>query len=791
MQVSVSAELNELIDSAAASSMRTGVSFVGVEHLFTTIIAKPNALPAEFVTTHNKALNSTLTEISRKPWPGKLPGETMEAFYTPRCGDAINEASRLAKRLSGGHTQAGHLLLAILADPYSTPARVMDAAGHDREAIIKDLHDLLGHQSGAPSPAAAPTPRPQQATREEVSERVDLHETGTAPSPLAEHQTDDAIKKFTRDLSAMAREGKLDEAIGRNQEMQDLIEILARKGKSNAILVGDAGVGKTQVVEGLAIAMANGDFGESYAQKNIIELNMGALMSGTAYRGAFEEKLNGLIEKLKVDPNAILFIDEIHLMMGAGSTEGGGVDMANLLKPALARGEIKCIGATTLAEYRQHIAKDPAMERRFQMVRLEPLSPQDAYMVLKKIRPSLQRHHGVAISKRALRASIALTIRYMPNRHLPDKAIDVLDQTCARHRLKRMAMERGTDLVNTAVGEDGVADRVGPHEVRKVVARATGIPLEEITSEERRRLSDLERQLSNVIIGQDEAVKRVASTIKRSRAGLADPNRPDGVLLFLGPSGVGKSQLAKALASIVFGSSRHLKIFDMSEYNEAASVTRLVGASAGYVGHEEDGQLTKAITEQPFSILLFDEIEKAHPNIYDIFLPMLDEGRVTDAKGRELSFKNNLIVFTSNVGADIVGGGANADNRRAIIEKLHEHFRPEFINRIDEVVPFCHLLPEDIRKILSLNLREVQKRLRSQGVKLHVYQGAYEHIAEQGYSYEFGARELRRSIEKLIVNPISSAIIDGKFAQGDTVAVKEENGTLLFEKHVPAEGVAS
>ena len=789
MQVSVSPEINEVIDSAANASMRTGVQFVGVEHLFTNIIAQSGSLPPTFVTTHNKVLNAVTTEISRKPWPGKLPGQAAEAFYTPRCADAINEATRIAKQMGQSTANPGHLLLAILSDKYSMPSRVIEAVGYNRSEIVDDLRaHLSDHEAAAQSSAPAAKVATKEAS--ESGEDPKLHMTGTAPAESAV-PADDEIRKFTRDLTAMAREGKLDDAIGRDKEMQELIEILARKGKSNAILVGDAGVGKTQVVEGLAIAMANGKFGDMYAQKKLIELNMGQLMAGTAYRGAFEEKLNGLIEKLKADPNAIMFIDEIHLIMGAGSTEGGGVDMANLLKPVLARGEIKCIGATTLDEYRQHIAKDPAMERRFQMVRLEPLSPQAAYEVLKKIKPSLQKHHGVRISKRAVRAALVLTMRYMPNRHLPDKAIDVLDQTCARHRLKQMAAERGENLSDTMIGDDGVADRVGPHEVRKVVARATGIPLEEITSEERKRLSDLERQLGKVIIGQDEAVKRVAASIKRSRAGLSDPNRPDGVFMFLGPSGVGKSQLAKALASIVFGSSRHLKTFDMSEYNEAASVTRLVGASAGYVGHEEDGLLTKAITDQPFSILLFDEIEKAHANIYDIFLPMLDEGRVTDAKGRELSFKNNLIIFTSNVGAEIVGEHTGEENRRAIIEKLHEHFRPEFINRIDEIVPFCHLLPEDIRRILSLNLKEVQQRLKSKGVRLHVYQGAYEHIAEQGYNYEFGARELRRTVEKLIVDPVSSALIDGKFSKGDTVAVKVENGALTFEKEERTAGASA
>lgn len=778
MQVAVSPEINELVDSAAASCMRQSIPFVGVEHLFETLIARPGELPQEFVANHNRALNSAVSELSRKPWPGKLPGEAVEVFYTPRCANCLNEASRLAQRLGAGRAQAGHLLLAILADAHASPSRVIDAAGYDRGEMIQALRDAL---AGSPHSTSPLEPAARGGTAFDFGDETG----GDASAAAAESPkvtTDAELAKFTRDLTALAKAGKIDPAIGRDREMQQIIEILSRRGKSNVILVGDAGVGKTQVVEGFAIQLLEGAFGDEFKEKRLIELNMGSMMAGTQYRGAFEEKLLGLLEKLKADPNIILFIDEMHLIMGAGATEGGGADMANLLKPPLARGEIKCIGATTLDEYRQHIAKDPAMERRFQMLRLDALSPQAAYEVLKKLRPSLEKHHGVRIAKRALRAAIVLTKRYMPNRHLPDKAIDVLDQTCARHRLKQLALAKGTKLADTSVSEESIPERIGPHEVRKVVARLTGIPLEEITAEERQRLSDLETQLARVVIGQDEAVKRVCAAVKRSRAGLSDPNRPDGVMMFLGPSGVGKSQLAKSLASIVFGSSKHLRTFDMSEYTEAASVTKLLGASAGYVGHEEDGQLTRALSEQPFSILLFDEIEKAHNQIYDIFLPILDEGRVTDAKGRELSFKNNLIIFTSNVGAELVDSGPREDSRRSIVEALHEHFRPEFINRIDEIVPFCHLLPEDIRQILNLHLKDVKKRLRTKGVRLHVYQGAYEYLAEEGYHYEFGARELRRTVERRVVDPISSALIDGEFKKGDTIAIKIDEGSLVYEK---------
>ncbi len=513
----------------------------------------------------------------------------------------------------------------------------------------------------------------------------------------------------------------------------------------------------------------------------ILELNIAAMMAGTQYRGAFEEKILALLDQLKNEEDVVLFIDEAHLIMGAGAAEGDGIDMANLLKPALTRGEIRCIGATTIREYRKFVEQDPAIERRFQMVRVEEMSEEGTFKVLKHVVPALKAHHMVAITEGAIEASVKLTQQYMPNRCLPDKAIDVLDQACARFRLKLMMLKNNPKLLTNTMAPS-MEEGVTPHEIRKVISRITAIPVAEMTAQERLHLGKIESRIKARLIGQEEAVAKAVAAVKKSRAGLADPDRPDAVLLFLGPSGVGKTRLAKLLAIGLFGSSNHLITFDMSEYIEEHSVSRLLGAPPGYEGCQEEGQLTGAVRTTPFSVLLFDEIEKAHPRIFDILLPILDEGRLKDARGREVSFKNCIIIMTSNIGADILIKGDDEDQRAALIEELRGHFRPEFINRIDDIIPFYPLLQEDIRSILRLEINAVRERLKDKQIKMKMGHGAYEYLIGKGYSPQFGARDLKRIVDQEITLPVSNMILMDKFGPGDIISVTEQDGRLLFVK---------
>lgn len=756
--------------------------YVGVEHVYEAILIKSDLLPPAFLKNYADQLRATSHEMTRESWKGHMPIAGPEVFYTPRCAAATNQAAKLGQRLSSGYAGAGHLLLALLADAHAAPSRAMDRLGLPRGEMIKLLRQELMRGSRAkPSFLEPRKVEAKVATPRQAADARDLPDLTMGEGPDLRATSVRMLDALTRDLTEMAALGSLEPAIGRDKDIVSIAEILSRKTKNNVILVGEAGVGKTHIIEGLALAAFKGRNSGVLAGYRFLELNMAALMAGTQYRGAFEEKLLGLLEELRREPKTVLFIDEIHLIMGSGTVEGSGLDLANLLKPALARGELRCIGATTLQEYRKFIEKDPAIERRFQMLRIEELSAAATWEVLNHLRPGLQQHHGVQIGGKAMHAAISLSQRYMPNRQLPDKAIDVLDQACARYRLKSVAAKNMPKAFDSDPGTP-MAEKVTPHDVRKVISRMTGIPIEEITHEERVRLTDLERKLRKRIIGQDAAVSKAVAAVKKARAGLADPHRPEAVMLFLGPTGVGKTQLAKSLADMLYGSPKHLVTFDMSEYVEEHSVSRLLGAPPGYVGSDEEGRLSQAVRNAPFSILLFDEIEKAHRRIFDIFLPILDEGRLKDSRGRDLSFRNCIIIFTSNVGSEHLHRDTHLADDDTLMDGLRKHFRPEFINRIDEIVPFYPLLFEDIRLMLKLNLGEMNERLKERGMRLRVFQGAYEYLARQGYNADYGARELRRTVERLVMNPISAMVLEGRFTKGDTVEVLVENEELAFRK---------
>ncbi len=769
IQVSVSREVNGILDEAAALSAKRRQHYVGVEHLFEAIGQKTSHLPEKFLAIHRDSFERTLSDILQHPWPGTLPAPNSETFFTPRAAQATAIAGKLAESYGGTTATSGHLLLAILADAHSLPSRVMDALQLPRGDMLEDLRAELGKKESRevqPQDAGAVQP---------AAVRPSLERTACAEATEPE-----LLSSLTRDLTAEAREGRLDAVIGRECEVFDLLQVLSRRSKNNAILVGEPGVGKTKLAEGLAIQAAAGRLDDVLFGYRVLELDVGALLSGTQYRGAFEERLQKVLREITALRDVILFIDEIHLIMGAGATDGDSVDMANLLKPALARGDLRCVGATTYEEYRRFIAKDPALERRFQMLRVEPLSEEATYAVLRSLRPALERHHEVKISRRAMRAAVRLSQRYMPDRQLPDKAIDALDQACARFRLKVVALRQRAKSRGLPPPE--ITGKVTPHEIRKVISRLTAVPIEEITAEERRHLANLEHDLKQRVIGQDTAIRKVAAVVKKSRAGLSDPNRPGAVMLFVGPTGVGKTELAKALAGSIFGSSSHLLTFDMSEYVEEHAVSRLLGAPPGYVGSEQEGRLTSAVRNAPFSLVLFDEIEKAHPRVFDILLPVFDEGRLRSGARGEVSFKHCIVAMTSNVGAEVLESPEIGADSPALLDALRQHFRPEFINRIDEIVPFYPLLFEDLRAILHLSMRRLKTRLLEHQLRLHVYQGAYEYLAREGHSAEFGARELQRTLDRLVVNRISDMILQDYFQPGDIVDVLTENEQLIIRK---------
>ncbi len=779
MQLHASPEIASLLEKALGICVRQGQFFVGVDHLFAALLDTPDALPEKVREQHLNALFAAAREMNRTPWKGSAPTTTGEIFHTPRCIAVTQQAGKFADMNGRRPANAGDLLLALLSDGCSSPSRALDRLHQNRGAIIETLRAELSRQMPpahrsrtASAPAAAPSAEPVPLPAFEPS--------GTPREPAA------AVNgpPLTRDLSDAAWQGELEPAVGRDNEIFEIMQILTRKTKNNVMLVGDAGVGKTQVVEGLALSLARGLDIPGAPPLHFLALNLAALMAGTQYRGVFEEKVLALLEQLKGSENTVLFIDEVHLIMGAGSTEGGSMDLANLLKPALARGEIRCIGATTLQEYRKFVEKDPAIERRFQMVRLEELSEAASLQVLERLRPSFEKHHGIRISGRALQAAVALTQRYLPQRRLPDKAIDVLDQACARFRMKLMMTKTNPNMLSETLMPTA-ENKVTPHDIRKVVSQVSGIPVEEITAAERFHLTDLDRQLRSQLIGQDEAVAKVVSVVRKARVGLADPNRPEAVLLFLGPSGVGKTQLAKLLAQQLFGSRNHLITFDMSEYIEEHSVAKLIGAPPGYVGSEEEGQLTSAVRNTPFSIVLFDEVEKAHPRIFDIFLPMFEEGRLKDSHGRMISFKNCIIILTSNIGAQCLYRSETGGSGNDLMEELRQHFRPELINRIDEIVPFYPLLAEDIRTILRLEINRVRERLKDRRIGIRMYQRAYEHLAQQGYNADYGARELRRAVDRLITTPISQMLLSGAFQPGDMIDVLMDDRELIFRKGQP------
>jgi ATP-dependent Clp protease ATP-binding subunit ClpC len=710
-----------------------------------------------------------LRALVEKSGPGAPAGEVMHRSQESRRvfrraeQIAIDEPARV-----GPLVWPRHLLQALLEIPNPPWAGLLAEMG---------VPNPLGQMFEA-APERERVPARTVVRRQESQE-----EPAQQPRP----RRTPFLDRFGRDLTQLAREGKLDPVIGRREEMRTLARVLTQKRKSNAILVGEAGVGKTCIVEGLAQRLITPNVPPALRDKRVTEVSMASLVAGTKYRGEFEERMQQVIKEATESRDIILFIDEIHTVLGAGAAEGA-VDAANILKPALTRGDLRCIGATTIGEYRKHIEKDPALERRFQMVWVDEPTREEAVEILKGLRPRFEEHHGLQIADEAIDAAVELSMRYLPDFRLPDKAIDLIDQACASGRIASLS----------ASSELPAVASIGRGEVAAVVAQRCRLPVERLTEDDAARLLRMEEALRRRVIGQEEAVCVVSEAVRTARAGLKDPRKPIGVFLFVGTTGTGKTELAKALAEFLFDDERRLIRIDMSEYMEKHAVSRLIGAPPGYIGHEEEGQLTGPVRFNPYSVVLFDEVEKAHPDVFDIFLQIFDDGRLTDARGRRASFSETVIILTSNlgnriegarrpIGLQLAGAAAKGDDaeqqayRRRIMDAMRGALRPELLNRIQRTVFFYPLSQESIRQIIDKILGGLRERLRGRRVDVELTEAAYALLMQEGFHAQFGAREMERAIDRLIVQPLGKALLEGRFAEGTTVRVDAADGELLLE----------
>ncbi|MBX6377046.1 MAG: ATP-dependent Clp protease ATP-binding subunit [Clostridia bacterium] len=798
---------------AQEEARRLGYNYVGTEHLLLGLIREGTGIAAKALQNLGIDLEQVRSEVEKIIGRGNGPMGG-EIGYTPRAKKVVMElALEEARNLGHNYVGTEHILLGLIREGEGVAARVLENMGADHEKVRREVLRLLG--GSAPQQPAARARRGKSAT------------------PV--------LDNFGRDLTSLAEEGKLDPVVGREKEIERVIQILSRRTKNNPVLIGEPGVGKTAIVEGLAQRIAEGAVPEILKDRRVVTLDLGALVAGSKYRGEFEDRLKKVMDEIRRAGNIILFIDELHTIIGAGAAEGA-IDAANILKPALARGELQCIGATTLDEYRKHVERDAALERRFQPVMVEEPSVEETIAILRGLRDRYEAHHRVVITDEALETAARLADRYVSDRFLPDKAIDLIDEAASRVRLKAFVVPPELKEMEERLEEirkekeaavqsqefekaarlrdqeqrllDELENRkeqwrqrqmsermeVGPEDIAHIVSSWTGIPATKLAQEESERLLHLEEELHRRVIGQDEAVKAVARAIRRARAGLKDPRRPIGSFIFLGPTGVGKTELAKALAEALFGDEDAMISIDMSEYMERHTVSRLVGAPPGYVGYEEGGQLTEAVRRRPYSVVLLDEIEKAHPEVFNILLQVLEEGRLTEAKGRTVDFRNTVLIMTSNVGAQFIkrqgqlGFRPQQDEqltyqqmRDRLMEEVRKTFRPEFLNRIDEVIVFHSLTRDDLRKIVDLMLRQVSHRLAENKLTLEVSERAREIILDEGFDPEFGARPLRRAITRLIEDPLSEEMLKNRFQDGDTVLIDADGeGKLVFRKKEPA-----
>ena len=801
---------------AKAEAIDFELGYIGTEHLLLGLLSETEGTAGrvlEEFQVDGKKLVELIDKLVTPAEVGNITEIEMKPPYSPRTEKVLKSA--VAEAQNSGCEKAGteHLLLAMLRETDCVGTRLLYTMGVNIQKLYAAVLGAMGYDN--------------EAIQEEFQAAKAMQNLGGSPTP--------ALDQYSRDLTQMAAEGKLDPVVGREKEISRLIQILSRRTKNNPCLVGEPGVGKTAIAEGLAQRILAGSVPETIKDKRLVVLDLSGMVAGSKYRGEFEERIRKVVDEVRENQGILLFIDELHTIIGAGGAEGA-LDASNILKPSLSRGELQIIGATTLEEYRKYIEKDAALERRFQPVTVEEPSEEEAYEILKGLRPYYERHHKVEISDEALEAAVKMSVRYINDRFLPDKAIDLIDEAASKVQLsgyqasseiedlsreiqeilqeKERAIKTGylslakecqekqkeaeARLEQLQVKEEKKNQRksgkVDEKAVASIVSDWTKIPVQRLTEGETRRLAQLEKELHKRVIGQEEAVRAVSQAVKRGRVGLKDPNRPIGSFLFLGPTGVGKTELSKALAQAVFGSEQAMIRVDMSEYMEKHSVSKLIGSPPGYVGYDEGGQLSEKVRRNPYSVILFDEIEKAHPDVFNILLQVLDDGHITDAHGRKVDFKQTIIIMTSNAGAQAIvepkqlGFISQKDEKKdyekmksGVMEEVRRLFKPEFLNRIDEIMVFHTLNKEEIRKIVLLLLKSLEKRCEEQmDIHLNVTNSAVDYIAEAGFDAKYGARPLRRAIQSKIEDRLANELLEGKIRRGDIVQVQYRNKEIRF-----------
>lgn len=799
---------------AQKEAERFNHDYVGTEHLLLGIIALGEGVAVSVLKSMGLNLDKLRIEVEKQSGVGGQTKVQGTVPFTPRLKKVIILAAKEAKSMNYNFIGTEHLLLALLREGESVAALILKNMKIDVEQVRKEVIKAL-------DPNYLPD-----------SEENMNFKSSTAPQQ--DEEALNALTAFGRDLTQMARNGELDPVIGRKDEIERVIQVLCRRTKNNPVLIGEAGVGKTAILEGLAQSIASGMVPEILHNKKIFALDLPLMIAGTKYRGQFEERIKAVIDEVRNSKKVILFIDELHTIVGAGGAEGA-MDAANIIKPALSRGDLQCVGATTMNEYRKGIEKDAALERRFQPIIVEPPSIDDTIKILQGLRGNYEKHHNVKYTDAALSAASRLSDRYITGRFLPDKAIDVMDEAGARTRLSAVVAPPDVSSVETKIKdlctkkENAIAEQkfeeaanlrdqerklreeidkindewrknikeraavIDVKEITEVVAKLTGVPVSQLEEGESSRLLRMEEEIEKTVIGQGDAVKAISRALRRSRADLKDPKRPIGSFIFLGPTGVGKTFLAKSLAEFMFGSQDSLIQIDMSEYMEKFNVSRMVGSPPGYIGHGEGGDLTEKIRRHPYSVVLFDEIEKAHPDVMHMLLQILEEGKLTDSLGRRIDFRNTIIIMTSNIGAEQIakGGGLGFNSgvkstdsfdkiRERLIEMAKKQFKPEFINRVDEVIVFKRLEREDLIKIVSIEVEKVQERLKFQGLNLRLEKEIYDFLIEKGYQPEYGARPLRRAIETYLEDALAEEILKGYFRTSRNIIAKVDNQKLFF-----------